>query len=140
MTEQNQNQEMVVLGTLEPAELQFITGLRMNSDRVVTEIGRMEVQKARYLGELARIEGQIHAKMTDVGNRLGIAKGTPWQIAADGKAIQTGPANVVQMPTAKTVEAPKVAEGSVSPEEAPKVEEVPKATVTQPEEPEVTKE
>ena len=74
-----------ILGTMEPHELAMMTALRQQARGLVTRIGELEVEKARILGQVARLEDQTQNHLQGVGKRLNIPQGMQWQVTADGK-------------------------------------------------------
>jgi len=107
--------EPKVLGELEEAEVAQLQQMRKAASDIVHQIGNMEVQKARLMGNLSDIEVQSKGVMDGVSERLGLAEGVRWQIQ-ENKIIQVG------MPPQPPVQAvpeqePEKAEGEAPAEE-----------------------
>ena len=75
-----------ILGPLLPAELQTLMGMQQRLNGVATEIGHLEVRKAKLLGTVEQIEKQVQEGMEGVSERLQIPKGTVWTVGQDGMA------------------------------------------------------
>ena len=75
------------LGALEEAELQAITQLRQASRDITTEIGTLEVRKARLLGNLGDMERRAQEILSGAGKRLGVEDGVAWHVTPEGKAF-----------------------------------------------------
>jgi hypothetical protein len=76
-----------VLGTLETAEQEKLSTLRQNAQMLVSEIGQIEVRKARLLGALSEVEGRAQEELGAIGKRLGVPEGKAWQVTPEGKAL-----------------------------------------------------
>ena len=81
--------EPKILGELTEEEIQKLQQMRRTASDIVHQIGNMEVQKARMMGNLSEIEVQGKMTMESVSERLGLAKGVQWQIQ-DNKIVQVG--------------------------------------------------
>jgi hypothetical protein len=101
--------EPTILGELTDEEIQYFQQMRRNAADIVHQIGNMEVQKARMMGNISEIEGHSKAAMEGISERLGLAKGVHWQIQ-DNKIVQ------VVMPSQT---APQVVSDEKTTEEAP---------------------
>jgi len=73
------------LGQMEPGELAMMTTLRQQTRKLQTDIGGLELQKARLIGGVGQIEQQLEHHLSMVGQRLGIPQGQKYQIGPDGK-------------------------------------------------------
>jgi hypothetical protein len=74
-----------VVGTLTQQEMETLAGLRRRGSQLVMQIGAVEVQKARMLGDLDANENQAEAVMQGISKRMGISDGQRYQIMPDGK-------------------------------------------------------
>jgi hypothetical protein len=83
MSETNEN----VLGTLETSEQEKLSTLRQNAQMLVSEIGQIEVRKARLLGALSEVEGRAQEELGAIGKRLGVPDGKAWQVTPEGTAL-----------------------------------------------------
>jgi hypothetical protein len=101
-----------VLGELTTEELNGITNLKQQADRVVHQLGINRVQEHRLMDNLRRMETGTNQIIQQAGKRLGIPEGTPWSVTQDGKAVLAGPppAGPSLVP-----DAPKAPEGEVEP-------------------------
>ena len=70
-----------------PEEITVLSSLRQSANDVVTEIGQIEVRKARLLGSLSEIEARAQGVLNTAGDRLDIPEGQPWQVTPDGKVV-----------------------------------------------------
>jgi hypothetical protein len=82
---------------LAPEEVAALTEMHRQAQGLVQQVGQSEVRKARLLASLSEVEERAQAMMNAAASRLGIAPGTPWQMAPDG--------TVVILPTQPTVPA-----------------------------------
>ena len=80
----------LVLGEVEPQELQALTNLKQQADHLVNQLGIHRVQEHRMIRQLDRLEQATNQIIGSIGERLGIPKDTAWSVTADGKAIQVG--------------------------------------------------
>jgi len=109
MSEQMIPKTPQIAGELTPQEQSTMNQMRNAAQQIVHRIGSMEVEKNRLMSNLFQQEQNIQMLLGEVGNRLGIPKGTGWQVAGD-KAVITSPAP-------EPVEAPKLVEAPESDEE-----------------------
>jgi len=70
-----------------PEEITVLSSLRKSANDVVTEIGQIEVRKARLLGSLSEIEARAQGVLNTAGERLDIPDGQPWQVTPEGKVV-----------------------------------------------------
>lgn len=68
-------------------EMSVLGSLRKSANDVVSEIGQIEVRKARLLGSLSEIEARAQNVLNTAGTRLNIPEGTPWQVTPEGKVV-----------------------------------------------------
>jgi hypothetical protein len=68
-------------------EVTVLSSLRKSANDVVTEIGQLEVRKARLLGSLSEIEARAQGVLNTAGERLDIPDGQPWQVTPDGNIV-----------------------------------------------------
>ena len=97
VTETPETQDPSVVGRMEEAESNAVNNLRRQANAVISEIGQLEVRKARMLGTLGAIEAEAQKVMNAVAQRLGIPEGQPWQASPDGSVRvvpQGGPQGV----------------------------------------------
>lgn len=78
--------ETHILGELAEDEKQRLADLRGQSDQIVFQIGLNRLNEQRLLAQLQQTERVAQSMLNQVGARLGIPDGTPWQIQ-DGQAI-----------------------------------------------------
>jgi len=76
----------MILGPLLPAEMQTLMGMQRQLNTAATEIGHLEIRKAKLLGTVDQIEKQVQEGMEGVSERLGITKGIVWTVGQDGMA------------------------------------------------------
>ena len=74
-----------LLGELEPGELAVMTTLRQQMRKIQNDVGGLEIQKARLIGHLSQVEGQLENHLNMTGQRLGVPQGTQFQVGPDGK-------------------------------------------------------
>ena len=75
------------LGELGEGEMKAVSELRQASRDLTTEIGTLEVRKARLLGNLGEIERRAQDILKSAGERLGVEEGTAWHVTPEGKAF-----------------------------------------------------
>ena len=75
-----------IVGTMTPEELGNIQGLRQRGSQITMEIGNLEVQKARMLGEMSRIDEETRNVLKAAQKRLGIPEGQAWRMLQSGQA------------------------------------------------------
>lgn len=76
---------------LSPEETASLTQMHRQAQELVQQIGQMEVRKNRLMASLADIEEKAQGIMNAAASRLGIAPGTPWQMAPDGTVVIVPP-------------------------------------------------
>ena len=86
MTDQNQAPETdppasEMAKKLSPEEVVSLTQMHRQAQEIVQQVGQSEVRKARLLASLSEVEERAQAMMNAAASRLGIAPGTPWQMA-----------------------------------------------------------
>ena len=86
-------QDPDVVGSLTPAEMGGLSGLRQRMSQITNEIGQAEVRKARMLAMLSEMEEQAQGLIQAVGKRLNIPEGQQFQILPDGRL------RVIKVPT-----------------------------------------
>lgn len=72
---------------LSPEEVTSLTQMHRQAQELVQQVGQTEVRKARLLASLSEIEERAQGIMNAAAARLGIAPGTPWQMAPDGTVV-----------------------------------------------------
>jgi len=77
-----------LLGELEPGELAAMTSLRQQMRRLQTDIGGLEIRKARLIGNLSQVEQQLDHQLHLAGQRLGVPEGVQFQVGQDGKCYR----------------------------------------------------
>lgn len=76
-----------IIGEVQPETIQQLNSLRQAAKDIASEIGQMEIRKARLIGSLGDIETRAQKLLTEEGKRLGVPEGTAWQVTPDGKAV-----------------------------------------------------
>jgi len=74
-------------GSVETETLQQLNSLRQAAKDITSEIGNIEIRKARLIGSLGEVETRAQTLLTDEGKRLGIPDGTPWQVTSEGRVV-----------------------------------------------------
>lgn len=89
-------EETTVEETAEQAELSLteeentmLNALRARANQLTTEIGAIEVRKARLIGAISSAEAQANQLLKDVAERLEIPQGQSWQVTPQGEIILT---------------------------------------------------
>lgn len=80
-----------VIGELNQEEMHGLNQMRDLARQIVHQIGSLEVEKSRLLGQLGMSEQQIRQHLQQVGNRLEIPLGAGWQVVGN-KAMLISPA------------------------------------------------
>ncbi len=83
-------QDPDVIGALTAEELGNISSLRQRTMSITTEIGSMEVRKARMLGVLSEMEEAAQRVVQGAGKRLGVPDGQQFQVLPDGRIRKVG--------------------------------------------------
>ena len=78
-----------VLGELTEQESFQFQAMRKTAADMVYQLGNLEVQKARVMGNLQDIETHSRKMLDAISVRLGVAEGVRWQIQ-DNKVILVG--------------------------------------------------
>jgi len=80
------------IGVLEPSEMQLLDSLRKSSQRIVLEVGQLEVRKARLMGMLSDVDEKAQKVMENAARRFGIDpdENQQWSITPEGKMFITG--------------------------------------------------
>jgi len=86
------------MGTMEPGELAMMTTLRQQTRKIQNDIGGMEIQKARLIGNLSGVEAQLDNHLNMVGQRLGVPQGTQFQVTQDGQCYRMPPQGMGNFP------------------------------------------
>lgn len=108
MSSQNTNEQNgpLILGDLEPMEVQRLAGLRQQSERAVYQLGHITLSMFRQYRNIEVLEQQAQALLNGVGERLNIPHGTAWSVTGDGKAV------LVDQPPQTATPTPPADEGS----------------------------
>lgn len=83
-----------IKGYLVPQKLKAIQALRQSGRDLVVEIGMLEVRKARLMTNLAQIEAQGEALMTEEARRVGVSEGAAFSVTPEGAILLNGPVAV----------------------------------------------
>jgi len=75
------------IGQLDESELNLITAYRKAANDMLQQIGQLEVQKARLLGQMGELEERAQKVLNDAKDRLGVTAGAPCFITAEGKVM-----------------------------------------------------
>ena len=68
-----------------PAEdMEILNRFRKAGDDCVTELGNIEIRKARIIASYGQLEQASQSKLMEIGRALGIAEGTGWSVNPDG--------------------------------------------------------
>jgi len=89
--------DLTILGALTPQENAMLMNLRRQSQQLVGEIGKIEIQKSQYLDRFRATDEQSQSILMGIGQRLGIPDGTPWTVGGDGNARTLPPQMLQQM-------------------------------------------
>jgi len=74
-------------GAVDTAVLQQLNSLKQAASDITSEIGSLEIRKARLIGSLGEVENRAQQILSDEGKRLGIPEGTAWQVTSEGEVI-----------------------------------------------------
>lgn len=88
------------IGELTQSEMDTLNQIRGLAQQIVHQIGSLEVEKSRLLGQLGMSEQQIRQHLQKVGNRLEIPQGAGWQVVGN-KAMLISPAPEAEPPAAE---------------------------------------
>lgn len=80
--------EMKEVGELTVGEMRTLDSLRAAADKIVRDIGQLEVQKSQLLARLAQHEAQAQGVLASAAQRLQIPQGQTWHVTPDGKVLQ----------------------------------------------------
>ena len=83
----SETQEKQVIGKVQEGTILQLNTLRQAAKDITTEIGQIEIRKARLIGSLGDVEGRAQALLTEVGKRLGVPEGAAWQVTPEGDAV-----------------------------------------------------
>lgn len=73
--------------SLTEEEISNLNALRQRVNALGSEIGGMEIRKARLIGAVSAAEAQANQLLQSVAERLEIADGVTWQVTPEGKVI-----------------------------------------------------
>lgn len=76
-----------ILGEVEETTITQLNSLRQAAKDLSTEIGNIEIRKARLIGSMGDIEQRANDLLKAESERLNIPEGTAWQVTPEGKAI-----------------------------------------------------
>lgn len=79
------------VGQLDENELNLINSYRKAANDMLQQIGQLEVQKARLLGQMGDIEERAQKLLNDAKTKFGVAATTPCFISMDGKVMTAEP-------------------------------------------------
>jgi len=74
------------VGQLEESEVKLIDSYRKAANDMIQQIGQLEVQKARLLGQMAEVEERAQKVLNDAKARFNVGS-QPCFITADGKIM-----------------------------------------------------
>ena len=74
-------------GSVDPNVLQQLNSLKKAAHDITSEVGNLEIRKARLIGSLGEVETRAQQILADEGKRLGIPEGTAWQVTAEGEVL-----------------------------------------------------
>ena len=75
------------LGQVEETTILQLNSLRQAAKDLSSEIGNIEIRKARMIGSMGDIEQRANELLLAEAKRLNIPEGTAWQVTSDGKAV-----------------------------------------------------
>jgi len=87
------------VGQCEQHEMQQLEALRKATTNLISQIGMLEVQKARALGQISDLEAQAQKLLEQIKTRFGVAPEVPCTILADGKVMTNEPVGSVSVPS-----------------------------------------
>lgn len=79
--------DFVEVGEVPQEILQAVNAMKNREAALLMELGRLEVRKADLLAEVKHLEKQAQGLLQSEADRLGIAKGAPWKLTPEGKAL-----------------------------------------------------
>lgn len=79
--------DMKEVGRLEESEQKALNAFRARATELVANIGQLEVQKARLLGQLGELENLSQEVAQKVLTRLGVPTGTPFNMTTEGQVF-----------------------------------------------------
>lgn len=79
--------EMKEVGEVENEVLENLNKMRVRSQQIMLELGRMEVAKSGLIDEHNRLESMSSSLLKGEARRMGIPDGVQWQLTPDGKAL-----------------------------------------------------
>jgi hypothetical protein len=83
-----------IKGYLSPQKLKAMQALRQSGRDLVTEIGMLEVRKTRLMSNLAQIEAQGEALVTEEARKVGVPEGAAFSVTPEGAILVNGPVAV----------------------------------------------
>jgi hypothetical protein len=83
------------IGQLEELELKQVASLRQAANEMINQIGQLEVQKARILGQMSDIEERAQGVLNAAKQRFGV-QDKPCFITGDGKIMLATPPDAGQ--------------------------------------------
>lgn len=75
------------VGQLEEKELQTLASYRKAATDMIQQVGQLEVQKARLLGQMGDVEERAQKIMNEAKTRLGVEASAQCFITQDGKVM-----------------------------------------------------
>jgi len=79
-------QNHVEVGQLEESEIKLIDAYRKSANEMIQQIGQLEVQKARLLGQMGDVEERAQKVLNDAKARFNVGP-KPCFITAEGKIM-----------------------------------------------------
>lgn len=90
-------QNHVEVGQLEENEVKLIEAYRKTANDMIQQIGQLEVQKARLLGQMADVEERAQKVLNEAKQRFNVGQ-QPCFITADGKIMAVSDAPAAEQP------------------------------------------
>ena len=75
------------IGQLDENELNMISSYRKAANDMLQQIGQLEVQKARLLGQMGELEERAQKVLNDAKARLNVPPNAPCFITGEGKVM-----------------------------------------------------
>lgn len=75
------------IGDVSPRILQIIQQAKGRNQRIIQEIGNLELRKMQLVRTLEQIDADVKKLVDAEGIRLGVPEGVPWQITPEGKVV-----------------------------------------------------
>jgi nucleoside-triphosphatase THEP1 len=74
-------------GTVSPETLSAIQLMRNRSESIISEVGRMELRKHRFVDQIEELDQNAARLLRQEAKALGIPDEVRWRMTPDGKAL-----------------------------------------------------